>query len=229
MSVSLSKRLACIAGYVAPGSRVVDVGTDHGYIPAYLLENGICSHVIASDIRPGPLKRAEMTARNAGVYENIEFLLCPGLEKCPAGAVDTIIIAGMGGETIISILAAAPWAKDKRLIIQPQSKLPELREWLAGNGYAIQDAQLVSDTGRIYLVWLVSAGSMDVPGVIDKQLIAKRDPLLPVYLEGEIKKKLKILRGMESASACDATSLEKSRRELEQLQKLREEAKAWQK
>lgn len=229
MSVTLSKRLACIAAFVAPGSRVIDVGTDHGYIPAYLMENGVCSRVIASDIRSGPLKRAEITARNAGVYDSMEFILCPGLEKCPPDAVDTVIIAGMGGETIISILEAAPWAREKQLIIQPQSKLSELREWLAHNGYAIGDARLVSDTGRLYLVWLVSAGCMEGESVIDPQLVAGRDPLLPAYLEGEIKKKLKICCGMSAASACDPAALEKCRRELLQLQELREEVKKWQK
>ncbi|MGN1002632.1 MAG: tRNA (adenine(22)-N(1))-methyltransferase [Oscillospiraceae bacterium] len=228
MSVSLSKRLACIAGYVAPGSHVIDVGTDHGYIPAYLVENGICERVIASDLRPGPLKRAEMTARNAGVYDKIEFFLCPGLEKCAPDEVDTVIIAGMGGETIIGILEAAPWALEKELILQPQSKQPELRDWLAGHGCAVRDARLVSDTGRLYLVWRVSAGEMAPAGVIDPQLIEERDPLLPVYLDGEIKKKLKILCGMEAASGGGGPALEACRRELEELKALREEVKTWQ-
>lgn len=227
MSVILSKRLACVAEYVLPGSRVIDVGTDHGYIPAYLVENGICSLVIASDVRPGPLKRAELTARNAGVWDSIEFILCPGLEKCPSDAVDTVIIAGMGGETIIGILEASPWAISKRLIIQPQSKRTELCAWLADNGYVINDARLVSDTGRLYQVWLVSGGEPSTPDHIEQLLASKREPLLPIYLDGEIKKKLKILCGMENAANCDTAAIEKCRVELEYLQKMREEAEAW--
>lgn len=227
MSIVLSRRLACIAGRIVPGSRVIDVGTDHGYIPAWLAENGISPGIIASDIRVEPLKRAENTAKHAGVYDSIRFRLCAGLEGCEPDSVDTIIIAGMGGETIAGILEAAPWAREKQLLLQPQSKIPELRTWLYGAGYAIRDAELVSDAGRIYLVWSVTGGYMAAPGVIDHQLVEKRDPLLPAWLDSEIKKKLKICRGLESSAAVRAEELGVCRQELNELLKLREETEAW--
>jgi len=228
LAVTLSKRLSCIANHVEKGSRVVDVGTDHGYIPSWLIENGICSYVIASDIRPGPLKRAENTAHHAGVHNSIKFVLCNGLEGCDEESVDTVIIAGMGGETIINILSAAPWARKKSLIIQPQSKIPLLRSWLAKNGYRITSAELVYDAGRIYLVWCVSEGIMPEPGFIDVQLIENRDPLLCAYLDGEIKKKHKILHGMEVSANCDSESVEMCRKELEELSSVYEETLKWQ-
>ena len=94
----------------------------------------------------------------------------------------------MGGETIIRILADAPWVKDKRLILQPQTKQDELRAWLSSNGLAIADARLAYDTGRIYLVWRVEAGEASPFCGVDAPLLAHRDPLLKPWLEEQIKR-----------------------------------------
>lgn len=228
MKVNLSKRLRCIADYIDSGSRVADVGTDHGYIPAWLIQNGICERVIASDIKAGPLQTAVNTAKSAGVEENIDFRLCSGLDAYSAGEVDQVIMAGMGGETLISILEAKPWTREKKLIMQPQSKIPELRSWLRENGYVILDAQLVYDAGRIYLVWLVTGGrETDSDGLTFNILLKKRDPLLGAYLEDMIKRTLKRLKGLEKATVESSAELFACRKELEELQKMKEEVSAW--
>lgn len=210
---------------------VADVGTDHGYIPAWLIQKGICGRVIASDIKAGPLQTAVNTAKNAGVEEYIDFRLCPGLDAYKENEFDTAIIAGMGGETIISILEACPWTKGKKLIIQPQSKLPELRRWISENGFVIRDAELVYDTGRIYLVWVVTGGEAEgaQSTMVDVQLMIKRDPLLPSYLDGIIKRELKILKGMEKGAKVSEEELSAQRVAIEELKRIKEETETWQK
>ncbi len=212
------------------GEIVADVGTDHGYIPVWLISNGICPRVIASDIKNGPLQTAVRTAKNAGVEDKIDFRLCAGLDSYTSDEFDTAIIAGMGGETIISILENAPWAKGKRLIIQPQSKLPELRRWLFGNGYKIYSAELVYDTGRIYLVWVVGEGVEDndkFSDVLDYQLIDNRDPLLGSYIETLIKRELKILNGMEKSAIVSETEIDHKKELISKLKNIREDTHKW--
>jgi len=231
LRITLSKRLQCMADKIEKGSVVADVGTDHGYIPAWLIQNGICSHVIASDIKEGPLQTAIKTARNAEVEDAIDFRLCSGLDAYKENEFDTAIIAGMGGETVISILEACPWTKGKKLIIQPQSKLPELRFWMAENGFVINDAELVYDTGRIYLVWQVSGGERsrsDDSIVIDHALLEKKDPLLGAYLDGIIKRELKILKGMEKGANVSDEELLAQKTAIDELKKIKEETDTWQ-
>ncbi len=230
MYITLSKRLQCLADKIDKGAIAADVGTDHGYIPAWLIQQGVCQRVIASDIKAGPLQSAVKTARNAGVEDKVDFRLCAGLDKYGPDEFDVAIIAGMGGETVISILEAAPWTKSKKLIIQPQSKLPELRRWMYANGFIINDAELVYDTGRIYLVWQASGGvAENEPGthMIDPQLMNKRDPLLGAYLEGLIKRELKILKGMEKGTAVSEAELSGQRAAIYELKQLKEETEKW--
>ena len=174
----LSRRLQRIADFIRPGDRIIDVGTDHAYIPIWLLKKDSRATAIATDIRPGPLDRARADAEQFGVADRLTLRLCDGLALCSPEEADTVILAGMGGETMIGILSAAPWTKEKRLILQPQTKQKELRDWLAAQGYAIVDAALVHDTGRLYLVWCVEAGAMPEFHGVDHALLERRDALL---------------------------------------------------
>ena len=227
MSIELSPRLRRIAEYVPAGGVVVDVGTDHAYIPIWLLQTGVSPRAYASDVKPGPLKNAEADAARAGVRDRLTLFLCDGLTLCAPDAVDTVILAGMGGETMMGILGAAPWAWEKRLILQPQTKLPEFRRWLSERGLAIRDATLVHDTGRLYLVWLVGRGQMRPDAVIDPVLIEKRDPLLRAYTAELIKRQRKQLHGMAQAREKDPAALDRLRSELEELEKIYREAETW--
>ena len=107
--MELSPRLQAIAEQVPQGAHLADVGTDHGYLPVWLLRDGRINSAIAADLREGPLNRARETARRFNVEEQISFRLCDGLSAIRPEETDTVTIAGMGGETIISILEAAPW------------------------------------------------------------------------------------------------------------------------
>ncbi|NLT13462.1 MAG: SAM-dependent methyltransferase, partial [Clostridiales bacterium] len=120
--LELSKRLQAIAAYVKQGSAVADIGTDHGYIPVYLAQHNIARRIIAADIRKRPLARAQLSSVEYGVDDRIEFRLTDGLDGLQEAGLDTIIIAGMGGETIAGILERAPWVltENVRIILQPQ-------------------------------------------------------------------------------------------------------------
>ena len=228
MSIKLSPRLQRIADYVKTGSRVIDVGTDHAYIPIWLLQNGICESAFASDIKPGPLQNAARDAESAGVSDRLTLLHCDGLSLCTAEDVDTVIIAGMGGETIMGILSAAPWAKEKHLILQPQTKYFELRAFLTEYGCHIADAALTYDTGRIYRVWQVEVGVEDTSGWVEAPLLRNHDPLLKPYMDDMIKRLHKQIQGQEKAANADQAQIEALHSELNEYIRIRKEAESWQ-
>ena len=153
MNLPISPRLLACAGFVFPGDRVADIGCDHGYLSIYLLKQGIASSVIASDINQGPLESARRNAKKYGVIENISFYLSAGVEKIPRD-FDTLICAGMGADTMISILDAAPWLKSTqyRLILQCQSKAPALRQYLSSQGWRITEESVLRDGRFLYTV-----------------------------------------------------------------------------
>lgn len=153
MKLPLSERLAACCAFVRPGDRVADVGCDHGYVSIHLLQSGIASHVYASDIREGPLSSARRNAETYGVTDRIDFFLSDGVQNLPRD-FDTLICAGMGGDTMISILSAAPWLKNERfrLILQCQSKTPLLRQYLSENGWEIRLETVLRDGRFLYTV-----------------------------------------------------------------------------
>ena len=136
--MELSPRLRLLADWVRPGASVADVGTDHAYLPVWLTVHGRVSSAIASDLRQGPRQRAAEHCRLYGA-ETVDCRLAPGLEAVSPEEADTVIIAGMGGENIAAILAAAPWTRDgaHTLLLQPMSRDAALRRFLAENGYTI--------------------------------------------------------------------------------------------
>ena len=150
----LDKRLSAVAALVRPGSRVADIGTDHAYLPVYLVEQGICPSAIASDIGAGPLEAARHTVTAAGLTREISCRLGNGLDTVSPDEVEDIAIAGMGGETIAAILEAAPWVKDARLrlILQPMTHAEDLRRWLLTNGFSVREEHLIRDGRHLYPV-----------------------------------------------------------------------------
>lgn len=159
--MELTARLQSVADQVPQCAAFADIGTDHAYLPVWLLLNGRISHAIAADLREGPLNSARETAEQYGVSKQVSFRLCNGLSDLLANEVDTIAIAGMGGETIASILEAAPWTKDgKLLLLQPMTSFPDLRLWLQKNGYNIEKETISKEGRRLYTCLTVRAGQM---------------------------------------------------------------------
>jgi len=153
---NLSLRLKTIASLVPDGARVCDIGTDHGYLAIELKSSGKASSVIAADINPLPLKNAFENIKKSGVRD-IELRLCDGLTGIDKDEVDTIIIAGMGGEVIAGIIKnSIKTAKsDKRIILQPTTSPEFLRRFLYSNGFEIKNETPVFENGKIYSVMLV--------------------------------------------------------------------------
>ena len=188
MNISLSPRLLTCCNFICPGDRVADVGTDHGYLGIWLLQQGIASSVIASDIVPGPLSAAERNVEKYGFTDKMKCYLSDGVQSIPRD-FDTLVCAGMGGDTMIHILESAPWLKNEqyRLILQCQSKRPELRKWLYENGFAVRRETLAKDGKFCYPVTeVVYAPGESLKGAefyITPALRASGSPLLPEFYD----------------------------------------------
>ena len=188
MKIPLSDRLLACCNYVKRGDRVADVGCDHGYLGIYLLTNGIAKSVIESDVAEGPLQSAMRNAVKYGTKNKMSFHLSDGVKNIPRD-FDTLVCAGMGADTIISILSAAPWLRDGkyRLILQCQSKRPELRQWLYDTGYRINRETLAKDGKFVYTIMEVvfnpGHGITPAETYITRQLLEDNHPLLPEYYE----------------------------------------------
>ncbi|SHI11878.1 tRNA (adenine22-N1)-methyltransferase [Butyrivibrio fibrisolvens DSM 3071] len=151
---ALSKRLQTVADMVEPGSKVADVGTDHGFVPIYLAKAGLASHAIAMDVRKGPLERATQHVKEYKLEDVIETRLSDGLEKLLEGEADTMICAGMGGPLMQKILENKDprSVKLKTLILEPQSELMQFRIFLREKGYEIVQEEFLLEDGKYYPV-----------------------------------------------------------------------------
>ena len=189
MKLPLSTRLLACAQFVKKGDRVADIGCDHGYLSLYLLTNGIARSCIASDVNEGPLQSAMRNARKFGMANRMEFCLSDGVRDVPRD-FSCMICAGMGADTIMSIIrSSAHWLKDPqyRLILQCQSKRPELRQWLYDEGFRINRETLAKDGKFVYSVMeaVYDPGHSITPAetYITPQLLEDNHPLLPEYYE----------------------------------------------
>lgn len=160
MNIPLSPRLAACAALVPQGSRVADIGCDHGYLGLHLLETGRAAYVYAADIHEGPLQSALRNAEKYGYGQQMSFYLSDGVCNVPQD-FDVLICAGMGADTIVSILDAAPWLKNDRyrLVLQCQSKTPSLRRYLTENGWQIPEETVLRDGKFLYTVMLADYAS----------------------------------------------------------------------
>ncbi len=165
MKIQLSKRMDRLAGLVTAGNRLADVGTDHGYIPIALVQSGKIPSAIAMDINQGPLDRARDHIREQHLDTYITTRLSDGLTFLQDGEADTVLIAGMGGALTVHILegGAHCLASVKELILQPQSEIWLVREWLCEHGYKITDEDIVLDEGKYYPMMRAVHGSMELP------------------------------------------------------------------
>lgn len=164
------KRLLACADMVSGKGTVCDVGTDHAYLPAYLVSSGICRNAIASDIGENPLKYAHKNLEKLGLLDKITLIQSDGLENIPCDNVSDVIIAGMGGETICGIIGNSEWIKnDVNIILQPMTKAPLLREWLWKNKFEIIREIAVEDGKFIYtIIQAVYSGVSYQPNDIEK-------------------------------------------------------------
>lgn len=170
----LSKRLQAVADFVTPGNRAADIGTDHGFLPIYLVQSGRCPSVTAMDLREGPLERAREHIAAAGLENSIQLRLSDGMNGLSEGEADCAVIAGMGGLTVIRILEAGKELLPglKELVLGPQSDIAKVRKWLREHSMYIDKEELVYEAGKFYPVLHVA---MDCPDREEEWLRGRAD------------------------------------------------------
>lgn len=223
--MQLSKRLSTVAGFVTPGSRVADVGTDHGYVPIYLVETGRSPGAIAMDINEGPLLRARQHIREACLEDYIQTRRSDGAAALKSGEADTLIVAGMGGPLMEKILTQGREVLEscREFILQPQSEIREFRKYLQRNGFRIEQEDMVQEDGKFYPILRTVHGRMEWEKEIEfrfgKLLLEQRHPVLLDFLRREQKVNREImerLAGNKSrAGQSRLAQMEEERLEIE--------------
>lgn len=209
--MQLSKRLQAVADLVTPGNRLADIGTDHGYVPIWLYEQGRIPFALAMDLREGPLQRAAEHIRMHGLDEKIKTRLSDGLEKLFPGEADSIVIAGMGGMLVVKILTQGQAVLDsiQELILQPQSDLDAVREYLHRTGFVIVQEEMVFEEGKYYpMMKAVHGENTDdrkIWFLYGRLLLENRHPVLESYLQKEYDSCCKLLEKL-SKTATEVSS-----------------------
>lgn len=200
--MELSRRLMAVAGLVTEGASVADIGTDHGYVPIYLAETKKCPHIIAMDVNQGPLERAAWHIRMKGLEGCIETRLSDGLMNLKPGEADTMIAAGMGGALTIRILENSPEIVEsmREFILQPQSEIHKVREYLNRNGFCLVAEDMIEEDGKYYPIMKLVHGKEPEYSreelYYGRILLEKRNPVLYQFLKREEKLKEGILDGL---------------------------------
>lgn len=225
----LSDRLLAICKMVTVGNRVADVGCDHGFVSIYLVQNGLSPHVMAMDVRTGPLSRAEEHVKERNLSDYIEIRLSNGLAAYNLGEADTLICAGMGGRLMQRIiLDAGDKINDfSELILQPQSDIPQFRRFIKSMGYEIVDEKIILEDGKYYFPMKAVKSGREISGcfgVLDDLfggiLLKNKDSLLKKYLESELSTLNDIYAGLAS------NENDRARNRLSEIEEMRENVKA---
>ena len=203
--MKLTDRLLTIANLVTKGKRVADIGTDHGYIPVYLLNKGHVDFAILADVNKGPLENARNEVRHNNLTDKVNLRLGSGIEVLNENEVDEVIIAGMGGILISELLEAKKSVAHNldKLILQPMQAQDELRKYLLNNGYEILDEVLVKEDFRIYEIIVTKYISKntsiedEIYYEVGKKLIENKDPLLNEFIDKKIFMYNSILKKLE--------------------------------
>ncbi|ADL04767.1 tRNA (adenine(22)-N(1))-methyltransferase [Lacrimispora saccharolytica] len=215
--MKLSRRLETIASFVPEGSRVADIGTDHGYVPIHLVREGKAKHAIAMDVREGPLLRARAHIQEAGLQDCVEVRLSDGLLKLEQNEADCVVIAGMGGELMIHILEGGRdlWEGIPYWVLSPHSELGKVRRFLEKESFFTLRETMIKEEGKYYSVIGVSRKPEDpfIQGKNDreisyrygKMLLEAKDPVLMEYLKKEEEQLEQILAGL-SAMGTEAAA-----------------------
>ena len=215
----IDARLLSAASYVREGAVVADIGSDHAYLPIYLVRNGIADRAVAADINAGPIENARVNVSDAGLSDKISLELCDGLHGIEKYSPTDILICGMGGELIEKIITEAPFTKNKavRLILQPMSKQEVLRAYLLREGYNILSEKLSTDDGRVYVcICAEYDGTVreynDVELLLGKHNIDEKAGLFSSLCENKaaaIKKRIDGMKCANMDTSADETLLEK--------------------
>ena len=213
-NVTLDGRLNSVGKFVRQGAEFADIGTDHAYLPIYLLKTGRISSAVASDINEGPLCSARENAKEMGLFDKIRFILTDGARGLEKFGLTDIAIAGMGGELITDIIEGSPFLRDEkiRLILQPMSKQAHLRRYLAERGFEIIIEDYSSSASKFYVTMCVEY--IGTPREIDeyeaefgkREFLSEPSREARGYLEKKKKSLLRAARG--KAVSSESTPIE---------------------
>ncbi|HEY0135235.1 MAG TPA: class I SAM-dependent methyltransferase [Nannocystis sp.] len=212
--LELCPRLAAIAELVLPGRPLADIGTDHGRLPAALVLRGVVPRAFACDRAAGPVARARATVTRNGIADRVAVRSGEGLAPLAIGEADTVVVAGMGAETIVRILAGHPDRTRalRRLVLQPNFGHELLRRWLVAHHFMLVDERLTLDRGRFYTVIAAEPAAQDATNwrdwddaqwAIGPFVLRRGGPLLVQHLTAELRLREAEAAGLAQASAPD--------------------------
>ena len=227
--MQVSNRLKLVASFVSGEGTVADIGTDHGYIPIYLVTHNVVNHVIAMDVVDGPLKRAREHIKQYQLEHVITVRKSNGLQKLEKGEAHTVVIAGMGGGLVIKILQEGmEIAKTvKEFVLSPQSEIPQVRRFLQENGFSIEKEQMIKEDGKYYVVMRVVLGKGNYYTNLDfefgKYLIENKDKTFIECLEKEEEKKRLVIEKLKTLSSENSKKrIEEISKQLEWIQQVKQ-------
>lgn len=218
--MELSKRLSAVAALLNNCEKMADIGTDHGYIPIYLVEQKRVHDAIAMDISKGPLQRAREHVQLHKLDEYIELRLSDGAKELNVGEVQEVVIAGMGGRLMMKIIDESRelFHSLQGFVIQPQSEYGYVRRFLEENGYVILKENMVEEDGKYYPMMRVSSGQMKLEQECfyeyGEYLLTEKHPVLQEYLLKEYDNYKKISKTLQQGTT------EKQKQRLVEVEKI---------
>ncbi len=217
--MEISRRLQAVAGEVGPCCTMADIGTDHAYVPLYLLSKGLIKRAVACDIKNGPLKKAAQNCNKYGFEREVELRLGDGLKPVRPGEVQEAVIAGMGGMLMTDILRESRITVEKldKLVLQPQLDIDSVRRYLHSIGFRIQNEIMLREEGKYYNVITAVPGGeryeREIEYTFGKILIDKKDTVLKEYLLNGIEKQKEIREALKGSGS------EKSQQRMRELER----------
>ena len=221
--MKLDSRLMAIANLVRKDKVFADIGTDHAYLPVYLVEKGIINKAVAADLRVGPLENARDAVVSYGFTDKIELRLSDGLDNFKENEVEEIAVAGMGGLLISQFIERTEWLKNENihLILQPMTHIEELRKTLFDNGFIVDEEIVAEDDDKLYIV-LSAYYYNDATAYTELDLIVGKLP----YNNDSLSKKY--LAKIYDKYNKKLVALKNANKEFSELEKLVGELKQWQ-
>ena len=220
---TLGARLSSAIPYLTPGGRVIDVGTDHAYLPIHLVQSGISARALACDINQGPIASAKANIAACGLGEAIEARLTDGLHGTEDFCPDDVLIFGMGGELIARIIEEAPWVRTPAvtLVLQPMSRASVLRTYLAEHGFAILGETLTYEDKYYQTVAARYSGEpytlTDTQAWVGSRILCERPPLFEGFVRHEIGVFESIIQGKARSQSADCAYETEMKQRLEEL------------
>ncbi len=222
MNSLLSPRLLEIAAQVEEGASVIDVGSDHAYMPIYLAREKKAKRALATDVHDGPIQRSRENIEKFGLSEKVQAQKADGLLGVSLEGYDTIVIAGMGGLLIWEILSGAETLNGKRLVLQPMTAIPELRAALVQNGFRIEKETIAAEGEKLYVILVASVGE-DIPYTEAELLVGRKNrahPLFSRLCENMAGKLTKRLDGILTSTAQNEAEIKRLQALLKEIQRM---------